>query len=225
MDEQGPQTRDVLSEIKARRIVAVIRAGGVEEAVQIAEASIAGGIAVVEIALNMPEATAAIRRLREREDVLLGAGTVVNTQLAKQAVEAGAQFVASPYTDRRIIEAAGELGVPAMTGAATATEVVTAWALGVRLVKIFPAASFGGPAHIAALKAPLPFIDLMATGGVDINNILDYFRAGVSAVGVASGLIDRAAVEAGRWKVITQKASALVGKLHILGSQSGERGE
>ncbi|KPK68266.1 hypothetical protein AMJ82_08685 [candidate division TA06 bacterium SM23_40] len=218
MDMHQVKTRseDVLRELKARRIIAIIRAAGEEEAEHIATAAISGGITAIEIAVNMPGAMGAIRRLAGREGVLVGAGTVVNAKLAKGAIEAGAQFVVSPHTDRRIIDAATEFGVLASTGAATPTEVVTAWALGARLVEVFPAASFGGPSHIAALKVPLPFIELMATGGVNLNNILDYFRAGVSTVGVASGLIDPWAVETGRWDVITHKATALTAKLSLL---------
>jgi 2-dehydro-3-deoxyphosphogluconate aldolase/(4S)-4-hydroxy-2-oxoglutarate aldolase len=217
MEEPRTESVDLIQVVKERKIVAIVRAGGVEEAVQIADAAVSGGISVIEIALNMPGALDAIRELKERDDTIVGAGTVVNSKLARDAVEAGAQFVVSPHTDRRVIDTAKELGVFASTGAATPTEVVTAWALGARLVKIFPASSFGGPAHIAALKGPLPFVDLIATGGVDIDNILDYFRAGASAVGVASGLIDRSAVESGKWNVITHKARALTAKLSLLG--------
>ena len=203
---------EVCRQIEAVGIVPVIRAPSPELAVQAAEAILAGGISVFEITMTVPDAPEVIRLLRARlgERALIGAGTVLDAKGALACIEAGAAFIVSPGFDAGTVALAHEAGIPAMPGALTPTEVITAWQAGADVVKIFPASALGGASYLRALKGPLPQVKLMPTGGVNLNTVRDFLAAGAVALGVGSELVDLAALLAGRADVLTQRASEFV---------------
>jgi 2-dehydro-3-deoxyphosphogluconate aldolase/(4S)-4-hydroxy-2-oxoglutarate aldolase len=169
------------------------------------------------VTMTVPRAIDVIGQLaRElKEDVLIGAGTVLDKGTACDAIRAGAQFVVGPVFRRDVIEACHSRGVAAMPGCFTPTEIVDAWDAGADIVKVFPSTSLG-PAFIKDVRAPLPQVKLMPTGGVSIDNAADWLRAGAVAVGVGSALIDAAAVQAGDFAALTQRAERLVANLQAI---------
>jgi 2-dehydro-3-deoxyphosphogluconate aldolase/(4S)-4-hydroxy-2-oxoglutarate aldolase len=178
-----------LEAIRKNRVFAVIRAENVESALEFAEGCIRGGIRLIEITFSFPGAEEAIAALSGRVGVLVGAGTVIDMVMAESALRAGASFLVSPHTDKDIIGLAKENGLATIQGAFTSSEIVNAWKLGADMAKIFPVSSVGGPAYVKAIKEPLPFVDIMTTGGVGLDNFIDLIESGATAVGVSSALI------------------------------------
>lgn len=194
-NDPGDRAIDVsecLGRLKAARLVAVIRAGTPDDAQEAAWLLFEGGIRAFEITMTVPNAFEAIGTLRAELDAsaLVGAGTVLSADAVRGCIEAGAQFVVAPNTDARVISACQEQGILCIPGALTPGEIVAAHRLGAPLVKVFPCEAMGGPAYIKALRAPLPDIDLMPTGGVDLSNIERFFEAGACCVGVGGNLVD-----------------------------------
>lgn len=184
--------RIVAAEAIARhRVIGVIRAKDAAEAVWAGETTVAGGLPLVEITLTTPGAYEAIARLRENPDVTVGAGTVLDEAMARQAIKAGAQFLVSPHSDPAIIHLGQEWGVLVAAGAATPTEAIQASRLGADIVKIFPAETLGGPRFIKLLLDPLPWLKLMPTGGVTLESLPAYFDAGAHAAGLATILYEK----------------------------------
>lgn len=173
------------------KVFAVIRAENAESALDFAEGCIKGGLRLIEITFSFPGAEEAISALSGRLGVLVGAGTVLDLDMAEKAKKAGAAFLVSPHTDRELVGFAKESGLTSIQGALTSSEIVNAWKTGVDMVKIFPASAVGGPAYVKAIKEALPFIEIMTTGGVGVDNFTDYITAGASAVGVSSALLGR----------------------------------
>jgi 2-dehydro-3-deoxyphosphogluconate aldolase/(4S)-4-hydroxy-2-oxoglutarate aldolase len=208
-------TRDqVLDRLLAAKAVAVIR---MKDAAKLAEAAAAlrrGGVTAIEITMTVPGAVEIIRGLagRKTEDVLFGAGTVLDAGTAADVIAAGADFVVSPITDAGMIEACRAAGVLAAPGAFTPTEIVAAWRAGADIVKIFPATSLG-PQFIRDVRGPLPQLRLMPTGGVTIENARDFLAAGACCVGLGAALVDAKAVEAGDWAAIEARARRLMASL------------
>ena len=177
----------VLDRIRQERLVAIVRRAADVDARVAALAD--AGVGVIEITLDDPAAPAAIERACARGDVSVIAGTVRRAEQVDLAVAAGAEAVVSPGFDRAVLERAAELGVPAIPGALTPTEVEAAWAAGAALVKLFPA-GLGGPRYVRDLLAPLADVPLLVTGGVDAANAASFLAAGAVAVGVGSALDD-----------------------------------
>ena len=204
--------RDTLQRIAQTGIVPVVRAASGEEALAVVDAIRAGGIDVIELTMTVPGAVEVIRELARRcgDDVLLGAGTVLDAETARACMLAGARFVVSPIVDAGTIACCRTYGVPAMAGALTPTEVVQAWKAGADVVKIFPCSAVGGASYIRALKAPLPQIALMPTGGVSLATVGDFIRAGATAVGAGADLVDVARIRAGEPGAVTEKARQYV---------------
>jgi len=192
----------VVKRIKTERAVAVIRTDSIERALSAADAVIAGGFRVVEITYSFADAARAIAKLAERDELLIGAGTILNREQVREAVEAGARFLVSPCVLPEVIDAARELDVAMIPGAFTPTEIYTAYSLGADIVKIFPAVKFG-PEYLKAVRGPLPQIPIMPTSGVDASNVAEWFRAGAVAVG---RLLDPALIRNGDWKELTKRA-------------------
>lgn len=178
-----------LEEIKKNKVIAVIRADTPDKALEFAKGCIDGGIKTIEITFSFPRVERVIAELAKAEDVIIGAGTLLDTRMAQKAVEAGAMFLVSPHTDVDIVEVAKKHNMPTIQGALTSSEIVNAWKLGVHMVKIFPASAVGGPSYIKAIKDPLPFTEIMTTGGVNYDNFTDYINAGASAVGLSSAFL------------------------------------
>jgi 2-dehydro-3-deoxyphosphogluconate aldolase/(4S)-4-hydroxy-2-oxoglutarate aldolase len=173
-----------------------------------AEAVYKGGISIVEITMTVPGALEVIRELTtgSARDVLVGAGTVLNAEMAQQCVKAGAEFLVSPGFNRRMVELAAREGKLVMAGALTPTEVLMAWEAGADLVKVFPCGSVGGAKYIRALRGPLPQIPLVPTGGVNLSTAGEFIEAGAVALGVGGELVSAEALKGGNGELIAENA-------------------
>src|SRR5438876_10377236 len=200
-----------LERVLDRVIVAVIRAESPDLLVDVAEALVAGGVEVSEVTLNVPRATKVLEEVAEKlgSRVLLGAGTVLDTETARAAILAGAEFVVSPAVNVGVIKLCRRYSKLVMPGALTPTEVVTAWQAGADIVKIFPS-ELTGPQYIKALRAPLPQIRMMPTGGVNLHTAEDFLKAGACALGIGGSLVEPKAVAAGDLKRIESLARQYV---------------
>lgn len=177
--------------IKQAGIIAILRGDfSIDDMLRIGDALLTGTVTAMEVTLNSPSALTALPRLRERfgDEMLVGAGTVRNSSLARQAIDAGAQFMVAPNFEAETVAVAHSQGVLHLPGVFTATEAQTAFAAGSRTLKLFPM-EIVGPAYLRALRAPLDDVDFVPTGGISIENISDYARAGAAAVGLGSKLV------------------------------------
>lgn len=193
-------------------IVPVVRASSGKQAMQAAEAVCAGGIPIVELTMTVPGAVEVIAQLAKSmgNDVLIGAGTVLDAEAAQRCMDAGAQFLVSPGFDLATVQLAKRAGVLIMAGALTPTEVITAWKAGSDFVKIFPCGTVGGAKYIKALKAPLPQVPMVPTGGVNLETAADFLRAGADALGIGGELISASALKSGNVNAITDAAQQYV---------------
>ncbi|MFO1020660.1 MAG: bifunctional 4-hydroxy-2-oxoglutarate aldolase/2-dehydro-3-deoxy-phosphogluconate aldolase [Planctomycetales bacterium] len=188
-------------------IVAVIRASSGEQLVNVARALYEGGVDVLEVTFTVPNVLEILSAVRKDlgNKILLGAGTVLDPETARTALLAGAEYIVSPCVNVDVIRLCKRYGKLVMPGAFTPTEVLTAWEAGGDIIKIFPA-EIGGPAYLKALHGPLPQVRLMPTGGVDLNTITDFLKAGACAVGIGSQLVEKKAVETGNMARIRELA-------------------
>ena len=200
--------------IRRTGVIAIMRAKSSDQLLAAADAIRAGGVCAIEVTMTTPGALAVIEKATARQDegVLFGAGTVLDAESARAAILAGAQFIVAPSTDLGMIEICRRYSVPVFPGAYTPTEIISAWQAGADMVKVFPA-SVGGPALIKALKAPLPQIDLVPVGGVEIDNTAEFIRAGSAAVGVGNALVDQKLLDAQDFKTLTERAKRFVGEV------------
>jgi len=182
--------REVLDWIKRTKIVPVVRAESAEAAMRIVDALVEGGIDVLEITMTVPGAVETIREIAKREGVLVGAGTVLDPATAQDCIDAGAKFIVSPALNVETVSLCNRLGVAIAPGALTPTEVVNAYAAGGDVIKVFPCDALGGATYLKSLKAPLPHIPLMPTGGATLATLRDFLAAGAVAVGIGSALVD-----------------------------------
>ena len=198
----------ILQQIKKVGLVPVLRAPSSEIAVAAAQAIEKGGVPVIEVTMTVPGAIDVIREMVKSSQgrVLVGAGTVLDPETARACMLVGAQFVVSPSLNLRTIEVCRRYGVPVIPGALTPTEVVAAWEAGADVVKVFPCSAVGGPKYLAALKGPLPQIDLIPTGGVSLATAADFLAAGAFALGVGGDLVDTKAVADGKPEIVTENA-------------------
>lgn len=179
----------VVARIREIGVLPVVRAASADDALRATDALLAGGLPLAEIALTVPGAIALIGRLaRERSELLVGAGSVTDAGAARACIEAGARFIVCPSLDLEIVAYCRAQRVTVLPGALTPTEIVAAWNGGADFVKVFPAGALGGPAYIRSLKAPLPQVQLVPTGGVTRSNVADFIAAGAAAVGAGSDL-------------------------------------
>ncbi len=201
-----------IERIRAVGIVPVVRAPTVDDALRVCDAIRAGGIDVIELTMTVPDPVRLLEDLAKRwgDEVVLGAGTVLDPETARACILAGAAFVVCPMLDEPTITCCRTYGIPVLPGALTPTEIVRASRAGADLVKVFPCGAMGGASYIKALKAPLPQIDLVPTGGVSLGNLADYIRAGVSAVGAGAELVDIAKVRSGNAAAVTETARKYV---------------
>lgn len=179
-----------LNEIAASGVVAVVRAENKEDATNIALACIEGGLKAIELTFTVPKAHEVIRHLRDTispDKLILGAGTVLDVETAKLAIDSGATYIVSPGFDLETANYCKSLDVPYMPGCLTITEMLTALKAGVEVIKLFPGSAFG-PSYVKAVKGPLPNINIMPTGGVSLDNVAEWVKNGVVAVGVGGEL-------------------------------------
>jgi 2-dehydro-3-deoxyphosphogluconate aldolase/(4S)-4-hydroxy-2-oxoglutarate aldolase len=203
---------DVIQTIRDTGIIPVVRARSAGEAMKAIDAIREGGISILEITMTVPGAIGVIEQVAARygSDALVGAGTVLDGETARACILAGARFVVSPSLNLETIEVCRRYGVAVMPGALTPTEVVQAWSAGADFVKVFPAGAVGGASYIKSLKAPLPQIELVPTGGVSLKTAADFIKAGASALGVGADLVDVQAIRDGKESVITERAQEFV---------------
>jgi 2-dehydro-3-deoxyphosphogluconate aldolase/(4S)-4-hydroxy-2-oxoglutarate aldolase len=202
---------EVTAQVEAFGVVAVIRLKDPARLRATVDALAAGGVRALEVTMTVPRAVEMIGKLAPTlpDGFLLGAGTVTDADTARQVIDAGASFVVSPIFRADIIVACHERDVPAMPGCFSPTEIFTAHQCGADVVKVFPATALG-PQFIKDVRAPLPQIKLMPTGGVTLDNAGDWIRAGAVAVGLGSALLDAKAIDEGRYDVITANAQRVV---------------
>lgn len=202
---------EIVRQIEQLGVVAVIRLRDPGKLRAVVDALMAGGIKALEVTMTVPGAVDLIRGLAPTlpEGFLLGAGTVVNATMAHAVIGAGAQFVISPVFRREMIAACHEHDVPAMPGCFTPTEILEAHDAGADIVKIFPATALG-PQYIKDVRAPLPQVKLMPTGGVSPDNAGDWIRAGAVAVAAGSLVLDAKAIDSGRFDVVTENTRRIV---------------
>lgn len=205
---------DLIKELKKEKLIAIIRGFEGEVLKKIAEALIEGGIRFVEVTMNTPQAATGIAQLKEAygEQIHLGAGTVLDVQMAKEAVQAGATYLITPNVNADVIAYAVEQEIEIWPGAFTPTEIAYAAELGARAVKVFPV-SFVGPHYLEAIRGPLDHIPLIAVGGVRVDQFSAYLQAGAIAIGVGNHLIDPTLIRSGKFDQLSQRAKEFVRKI------------
>ena len=198
----------ILHKIKKLAVVPIVRTPDEKSALAAVEAVLAGGIDCVEITMTVANAIKVIEVIADRhgDKVLLGAGTVLDPETARACMLAGAQFFVTPSLNPKTIELARRYSRPIFPGALTPTEILTAWEAGADGVKVFPCSALGGAKYIKALKAPFPHIDLIPTGGVNLETIADFLNAGSTAVGIGSELIDGHSVASANYAAVTERS-------------------
>lgn len=200
----------ILEEILKRKSVAVIRLKDAGKLKKVIEALALGGVSVAEITMTVPNAIDLIKQVTQElsEDIIVGVGSVLNADVAKQAIDAGAKYVVSPIFKKEIIDAAHAYGVPAMPGCFTPTEILTAYEYGADIVKVFPADVLG-MAFFKGILAPMPHLKLMPTGGVTLTNAGEWIKAGAVAVGIGSALLDKEAIDNENYSKLTANAKQI----------------
>lgn len=199
-----------VTRVKDSGLVAIVRAPSADEALAVVEAIHAGGVSVIEVTMTVPGAIGVLEKLAGKigGKVLLGAGTVLDPETARACILAGAEFLVSPNLNVKVIELTRRYSKVSVPAGLTPTEVVTAWEAGADFVKIFPCSAMGGADYIKALKAPLPQVEMIPTGGVSLENCGTFFKAGAAAVAVGGELVDKKAVAEKRWDAVTKTARA-----------------
>ena len=198
----------ILNTIVEIGVIPIVRVESAASALQAIEAIYRGGIPVAEITMTVPGALGALEKLADRlgDKMILGAGTVLDPETARACMLAGAQFFVTPSLKLSTIEMVKRYSKVIFPGALTPTEVLTAWEAGADAIKVFPCGNVGGPKYIKALKAPFPHIDLVPTGGVNLENTAEFLKAGACAVAVGSEMVDAKSVRDGAFDVIEERA-------------------
>jgi 2-dehydro-3-deoxyphosphogluconate aldolase / (4S)-4-hydroxy-2-oxoglutarate aldolase len=210
MEAVAMRRYEILSRVLESGIIAVIRMEDPARLLRVIEAIHEGGVDIIEITMTVPGALDLIRGTARSvgSDVPIGVGSVLDADTARRAVDAGASFVVSPVYREDVVRAAHECDVPVMPGAFTPTEILDAHEAGADIVKVFPADVLGMP-FFKGVLAPMPFLKLMPTGGVSLDNAGDWLKAGACAVGVGGALLDKRAIDEGRYDVLTANAQRL----------------
>lgn len=211
---------ELVSEFGRVRASAILRTDDQRKAAEAMAAALRGGFTIVEFTLTIPGVYELIREFSQREGVLVGAGTVLEVDQARRAVEAGASFLVSPVIDEAVIAAANALGVAAMPGTHTPTEMLRAHRAGAQLCKLFPMPA-GGPAWVRSVLGPMPFLKIVPTNGIDLDNMDQWFAAGAHAGGFVASLFAPNDVATGNWEAIEARARAIVERARELSSRPG----
>lgn len=206
-----PMKKDAtLAKIKAEKVIALIRAQNPDGLLDCAKALAEGGLTSIELTMTTPGAIRMLEKATsELPDFLFGLGTVLDAETARAGILAGASFIVTPALRPDVIQLCRRYSIPVFSGAFTPTEIVNAWEAGADAAKIFPA-EFFGPAYIKSVKAPLPHIDMVPTGGVNAENVGAFLKAGAMATAAGSSLVEAAALKDKNWAAITAKARAFV---------------
>ena len=206
------EKREIFTKIMDEGLIPVIRVASASEAIDVANAIKEGGVSLIEITMSVQGAIDVIKELtgKYKDEIIMGAGTVLDPETGRAALIAGAQFIVSHTLNLDLIQLAHRYSAVVVPGAMTPTEILTAWNAGADMVKVFPAAQLGGPAYIKALRGPLPQILLVPTGGVNLQNAGAFIQAGASALGAGGELVDKKAVKEKNFSVITENARAFL---------------
>jgi 2-dehydro-3-deoxyphosphogluconate aldolase / (4S)-4-hydroxy-2-oxoglutarate aldolase len=201
----------ILEEILKRKVVAVLRVKEEEKLKKVIEAIAEGGLTVAEITMTVPNAIQLIENMSKELDknIIIGVGSVLNAEVAEQAIKAGAKYVVSPIFKKELIDIAHKYDVPAMPGCFTPTEIQTAYEAGADVMKVFPADVLGMP-FFKGVLAPMPHLKMMPTGGVSLTNAGEWIKVGACAVGIGSALLDNEAIKNGNYSKLTDNAKIIM---------------
>lgn len=199
-----PSKKEILDSIVDQGMIAIIRQPSDHNVLQIAKAIANGGVKAIEITMGTPNAFNLIKSLKEIPGIIPGVGSVVDSKTAETAIESGAEFVVTPISGREVIETTNRLGKPIFSGAFTPGEIYQAYKWGADVVKVFPADM--GIKYFKAVRAPMPYIPLMPTGGVNLGNAAEWILSGATCLGVGSTLTNKKAIAEGDWDLIGQTA-------------------
>lgn len=210
------EKREVFNRMMSGGLIPVIRVSSAQEAVDVADAIKEGGVTLIEITMSVPGAIDTIKELtrKYKDEIIMGAGTILDPETARAALLGGAQFIVTPTLNLDVIQLAHRYSAVVVPGAMTPTEILSAWNAGADMVKVFPAAQLGGPEYIKALRGPLPQILLVPTGGVNLQNAGAFIKAGATALGVGGEMVDKKAVQEKKFHVITENARAFLKVIH-----------
>ena len=206
------EKREVFNRMISEGLVPVIRVSSAQEAIDVADAIKEGGVTLIEITMSVPGAIDVIKELAQkyRDEIIMGAGTILDPETGRAALLAGAQFIVTPTLNLDVIQLAHRYSAVVVPGAMTPTEILTAWNAGADMVKVFPAAQLGGPEYLKAIRGPLPQILLVPTGGVNLQNAGAFIKAGAAALGVGGELVDKKAVKEKKFHIITENTRAFI---------------
>jgi 2-dehydro-3-deoxyphosphogluconate aldolase/(4S)-4-hydroxy-2-oxoglutarate aldolase len=204
------EKREVFNRMMSEGLVPIIRVTSASEAIDVADAIKEGGVTLIEITMSVPGAIDVIKELtrKYKDEIIMGAGTVLDPETGRAALLAGAQFIVSPTLNLDLIQLAHRYSAVVIPGTMTPTEILAAWNAGADMVKVFPVAQLGGPEYIKAIRGPLPQILLVPTGGVNLLNAGAFIKAGAVALGVGGELVDKKAVNEKKFNVITENTLA-----------------
>lgn len=204
--------QQIVEQLETLGLVPVVRAASADEAMQVIEAIKAGGVNVLEITMTVPGAVRVIEKVADKygSEVLVGAGTVLDPETARACLLAGARFIVSPALNLDTIALCHRYSAPICPGVLTPTEVITAWSAGVDFVKVFPCGSVGGASYVKNLKGPFPQVKIIPTGGVSLTTAADFIKAGASALGVGTDLVDVKAIREGNAQIVTERAKQFI---------------
>jgi len=200
--------KEILGSMTEIGIVPVVRTSSAESAIKAVEAIYKGGIRAAEITMTVPGAVRALEKVADQfgGKLMLGAGTVLDPETARICMLAGAEFFVCPSLRTSVIEMAKRYSKVVCPGALTPTEVITAWEAGADVIKVFPCGNVGGAKYIKALKGPFPQVEMIPTGGVNLETAADFLKAGACALGVGGELVDAKSIKEGRYDVIEERA-------------------
>jgi 2-dehydro-3-deoxyphosphogluconate aldolase/(4S)-4-hydroxy-2-oxoglutarate aldolase len=206
------EKREVFNRMVEEGLVPVIRVSSAKEAIDVADAIKEGGVTIIEITMSVPGAIDTIKELTQKykDEIIMGAGTILDPETGRAALLAGAQFIVTPTLNLDVIQLAHRYSAVVVPGAMTPTEILTAWNAGADMVKVFPAAQLGGPEYLKAIRGPLPQILLVPTGGVNLQNAGAFIKAGATALGVGGELVDKKAVKEKKFNIITENTRAFL---------------
>jgi 2-dehydro-3-deoxyphosphogluconate aldolase/(4S)-4-hydroxy-2-oxoglutarate aldolase len=210
--EEEMEKREIFNRMIAEALIPVIRVSSAREAIDVADAIKEGGGSFLEITMTVQGAIDVIKELvqKYKDEIIMGAGTILDPETGRAALLAGAQFIVSPTLNLDLIQLAHRYSAVVIPGAMTPTEILTAWNAGADMVKVFPAAQLGGPEYLKAIRGPLPQILLVPTGGVNLQNAGAFIKAGATALGVGGELVDKKAVKDKKFNIITENARAFI---------------
>ncbi len=202
---------DTINIIRETGVIAIMRAQSSDQLIAAADAIKKGGVRAIEVTMTTPGALGVIAEARQRygSDVIFGAGSVLDPDTGRAAILAGADFIVSPILNLGLIELCNRYGIPTTPGCYSPTEILTGWEAGADFIKLFPA-SFGGPNLVKAILAPLPQVQIIPVGGVNLDTAADFIRKGAVALGVGSSLVNQKLLDAGDLEELTRRAAAFI---------------